>query len=496
MYAGWAARFIASNAVDTTDGRYFCLFDDAMVSMRYAWNLAHGDGLVWNPGERVEGITSFSFTLVMTLGALFLDKSNAVLFVQITGVLLVLAAAFLAHALSRSLGSTRFLALLTAAAVLAYYPLSYWSLMGMETGLLAVLSTAALFLAMRLGSEPRGSRLLGLVLGLMFATRPDAAVPAVVILSFRAGGILLRERRPRALVPWLWEMAGFAGIVLGLTLFRWIYYGSPVPNSYDLKVADWPLLPRLQNGYRFVGPFLEASRTVLLFALVSVALQRDWRRVLLLCFAGSVIACQIWVGGDAWRYWRMLVPGVVALVVLAVDGMSHMIRLLARTAQQWLALVFSVACTAWALWEPNQPFMDELRLQTPAFYVDLNQYGVKAGIELSRSVDPPGSVAVMAAGTVPYYSGLRGVDVLGKSDRTIARMPTVYVAGRTVIPGHKKYDLDHSIKKLRPDVLYDALRWSRYQPGIFEFVKENYVQRGTLWYRRDSPYVHWDRLPP
>jgi hypothetical protein len=27
-----------------------------MISMRYAWNVSHGSGLVWNPGERVEGM--------------------------------------------------------------------------------------------------------------------------------------------------------------------------------------------------------------------------------------------------------------------------------------------------------------------------------------------------------------------------------------------------------------------------------------------------------
>ena len=34
-----------------------------MISLRYAQNLAAGDGLVWNPGDRVEGITNFLWTL-------------------------------------------------------------------------------------------------------------------------------------------------------------------------------------------------------------------------------------------------------------------------------------------------------------------------------------------------------------------------------------------------------------------------------------------------
>src|SRR3569832_2224385 len=81
-YVAWAAVFIARSAIMTDQGRYFCLFDDAMVSLRYAWNLAHGAGLVWNPGERVEGITSLAWTLYMSLGSLVFDKSAAVLFVQ------------------------------------------------------------------------------------------------------------------------------------------------------------------------------------------------------------------------------------------------------------------------------------------------------------------------------------------------------------------------------------------------------------------------------
>src|SRR5688572_19232090 len=121
IYAGWAAKFIAWNSIQTSSGRYFCLFDDAMVSLRYAWNLAHGDGLVWNPGERVEGVTCFLFTLYMSLGALFLGKSAAVLFVQISGIVLVVGAALLVDRLTRALSAAPLLGLVTAALELAYY---------------------------------------------------------------------------------------------------------------------------------------------------------------------------------------------------------------------------------------------------------------------------------------------------------------------------------------------------------------------------------------
>src|SRR4051812_38733846 len=53
----------ASAVVDGT--RYFWLDDDQMISMRYARHLANGNGLGWNPGQRVEGYTNFLWTLVM-----------------------------------------------------------------------------------------------------------------------------------------------------------------------------------------------------------------------------------------------------------------------------------------------------------------------------------------------------------------------------------------------------------------------------------------------
>ena len=42
--------------------------DDAFISFRYAHNLVLGEGLVWNPGERVEGYSNFLWTLAIAAG--------------------------------------------------------------------------------------------------------------------------------------------------------------------------------------------------------------------------------------------------------------------------------------------------------------------------------------------------------------------------------------------------------------------------------------------
>jgi arabinofuranosyltransferase len=46
---------------------YLKLVDDAYISFRYAHNLVEGEGLVFNPGEYVEGYTNLLWTLLMTV---------------------------------------------------------------------------------------------------------------------------------------------------------------------------------------------------------------------------------------------------------------------------------------------------------------------------------------------------------------------------------------------------------------------------------------------
>src|SRR5262245_4613068 len=48
--------------------RGWFLNDDAFITFRYARNLVDGHGLVFNPGERVEGYTEFLFALLMAGG--------------------------------------------------------------------------------------------------------------------------------------------------------------------------------------------------------------------------------------------------------------------------------------------------------------------------------------------------------------------------------------------------------------------------------------------
>ena len=64
---GWAAFYLACVGIYLAHAAATAfLQDDAFIFLRYAQNWVAGDGLVWNPGERVEGYTSLLLNLEKT----------------------------------------------------------------------------------------------------------------------------------------------------------------------------------------------------------------------------------------------------------------------------------------------------------------------------------------------------------------------------------------------------------------------------------------------
>src|SRR5438477_7695350 len=105
LYAGY---FIYRTSFVIDGRRWFSLFDDAMVSMRFARNLAEGHGLVWNPGgPRVEGFTNPLWVGMMALPHLLrLSESKISLFIQLAGAACLVLNLILTARLARRLVGT------------------------------------------------------------------------------------------------------------------------------------------------------------------------------------------------------------------------------------------------------------------------------------------------------------------------------------------------------------------------------------------------------
>jgi arabinofuranosyltransferase len=71
------------------------------------------------------------------------------------------------------------------------------------------------------------------------------------------------------------------------------------------------------------------------------------------------------------------------------------------------------------------------------------------GRALDRAFDPPTTVALTAAGAIPYYSGLRALDMLGLTDPHIARAP---FDDSYRYPGHQRHDGRYVLDR-RPELI-------------------------------------------
>lgn len=320
----WAIFFIRNSSFQTINGeRYFCLFDDAMISMRYAWNFSHGNGLVFNAGERVEGYTNLLMVLVMSIFTGSLDEKSAVLGVQVLGIFTVLAIAWVTLAIARLVldkKSEQNICFPVFALVLLYYPLAYWSLMGMETGLLSLLTLLAYWFMLRYaqGRETRDLFLSGLSLGLGGITRPD-----ILLLGLPLAVYLLFIEQDRG-----WRQTLLAALIfgsscllvpLGQFVFRWLYYGELFPNTYYLKLTGLPLSSRLRMGLDFIITYLFETLPLWLLAISSLLFNFKKERLLMFSSIALLVAYQIWTGGDAWYYWRFMMPAIPLLFILGVE---------------------------------------------------------------------------------------------------------------------------------------------------------------------------------
>jgi hypothetical protein len=466
LLVAWGGWLIFRTSFVVDGKRVFCLFDDAMISMTYARNVLAGFGLNWaRQGEPVEGFTHPLWLVPMVAANLLpIGLRLRSLPVQLFSLALLAATVIAVRRLVLSWfsedGARHWM---PAAALTAFcYSLAYWSLMGMETALQALLAVTAVHLAIASVEGRRERHLeLWLVCAAAWLLRMDmllliAAVQSWVVIH----GGLRRDRR--GMLRWLAGLGVFLAAALAYSLFRWFYFHDVLPNTYYLKMTGTPLAVRLLRGVICLGRFVRKHLFLLLAAGIgSVPLLRrgrcDHRYQLPLAVVVLYCAYTVWVGGDAWdldlpiranRYIAFVLP----LLFVVLNG------LLNRALASWrpgeaagrvtvgTAAVLGVLVLN-GLWPGGTDEAWSLALGTARPPVVVSHQEVVGELETLRQlVAPGGTVATAWAGIPAYFTDYRMVDILGYNDRITARLPSRLPEDEDHVgsfrPGHDKWDLD------------------------------------------------------
>ena len=295
--------------------------DDAFISFRYARNLVEGNGLVWNPGERVEGYTNFLWT-VMIAGGMKLGL-DPVVFTQILGLICFALTLIFTHKLARLLVSPNW-ALLTMLLLGTNYSFSAYATGGLETQLQALIFTVTMYLLFGVMREERKYSIMAIISLLLSAgllTRLDSAILAAVVIPIIVYQLLKEKSGMQVKVAK--ELLLVIPLVAIISIwFAWklSYYGDILPNTYYAKAAGVSEPARgLWYVYSFMTEYWLAP--FLLLGTVAIWAKRNSQMSVLLTFVVLWLAYVIRVGGDFMEY-RVLMPVLPCMMLIVVWSIS------------------------------------------------------------------------------------------------------------------------------------------------------------------------------
>jgi hypothetical protein len=383
--------------------------EDALISLRYARNLAAGLGLVYNPGEHVFGATTpLHVLLLAALSALHVRDplyGSKLLSIAADGV----TTAVWYHVIYRETRSRVGALTFAAAFGLSPYVIEI-STSGMET--------AAVLLCLTLAFEAVYSRrgaVLGLWLGLLLLLRLDTGIFVLILLAARA----YRERR----LP-MRDIALLAAVAAPWFLFSFAYYGSVIPNSIPAKLNAYNVhMHSMKRQFSYtlshIAPFRNGARASLfamLYLPVFLLGFRDIirRRRALLAVPFFFLAQWAFLVLPRSLIFRWYIPPLL-LPYYVVGGVG------AAALQQWHATTATRPALQRAFWAV---FVGGLAVHTGhwltsaarrAWTIQCYEETVRKpiGLWLAQNTPPDAVVSTEPIGYIGYYSRRKILDEVG-----------------------------------------------------------------------------------
>lgn len=193
------------------------------------------------------------------------------------------------------------------------------------------------------GSKVKSTHKAALLSGLALLTRPEASILVLLIL----GSILVARKK----IPFM-ELGLFLVLVAPWLVFSWLYFGSPVSNSFIAKAAKWSIaqsetsawvvfawyLGALFIGYHPVAGTWHLARIIfnavfIAIGITSAAMARKWKALSFFSYPLLYIAVSLLLGAGIFPWYVMpLQPFAIMAVVM---GLAQLARLIAADGK-WL----------------------------------------------------------------------------------------------------------------------------------------------------------------
>lgn len=445
----------------------FSIVDDAFIFFRYAHNLAHKGQLVFNLGERVEGITSLLWTLILAAQTAFFHLSieKFVLFLSLT---LITFTVFRLWQLGPILGSTHLSGAVAGLLLILNHHFIYTTTNGLEATLYCALQVEIIYHYSR-----NRFKSAFIAAGILFMTRPEGLALGLLLL----GLVYLKSKS--------FGNLGIGILIIGLfvtavTLFRIIYYGSPIPNSIIAKsISPFPIsntLGLLHYGIFYIIKFALSNLYLVLIVLAAIFYMSKTRpfiqsksdHTLLFCIGGILFSFIVVIrnGGDwMWGYRLLLQYGPLYAVIA--------ILLTRRFAFRYFIVILLIAWpavrTTHHIWQKRALLTFSINYRQPGLI-----YMTEPARKLSAVLGDQDVVSAEAIGYVSYkLINTKFHDPIGLMDKYLAKNGK---PSRTF----GKCDFVYTFTKIRPSVMI----W--HTPKSLQKLDREILNKYEAYYKYDK----------
>jgi len=387
-------------------------FEDAAMLMRYAEHFAQGHGIVWNIGEKpVDGATDFLFMILLgSFVKVGMSLEFAVRFIGFSSHVLTVCIVYLA---ARKLFQAPVWAAIVTSLYLAVGPGLYYVAAYFGTTCFALFACITWYVALAiiLNGETRTGSLLFAIAALTTSLfRPEGVILSILMLL--AVIYIKGLRRSR------YTIFCFLGVFLLLGglyfLWRWQYFGFPLPNPYYRKGGDFNLYSlknSIINTIRLCLPFLPAF-IIGLYSAKTLRLTIGFL-ILIIGFTSAFVLISDEMNFDA-RFQYVLLPLVLMSwwpLIRAIKEDWRFPKWNELTLRKRATLVLFIIVLSIGI-------IGYQGMKGRATYYQDGRYDVAR--MLSDYRDKGYIIATTEAGLLPLYSHWKALDAWGLNDQWIA----------------------------------------------------------------------------
>ena len=487
------------------------ILDDAYIFLRYVRNFTTGHGIVWNIGEKpVEGFSSFLYFILLSIIS-FISHAQLENVIQILGVLFGIGSLIVTYLISKKLFKNYFTKFLPIT-LLTFSPfLVIWSTIGMDSILYLFLFLLCIYFYIRYRENRKFIYIFSISCVFLALSRSEAMVFILVTFIFE---LLIRMKEKKKVFDKGLLISGSLFIVLYGTYFvwRWIYFGHLFSNTYYAKTGGnlYQIFGGLDNFWQSFKTLFVGTSAVILIPLIFLFItkKRSWVIYYFSLLILGISASNILVGGDVFGV-RFYLPVWGLLLILSSLALDQFINSKSIKSYQTALIITTIFISALFAWYKNDYYQEDKRLyrnipyylanrdsypsvedtNSESYYDSKTTFRAMASV-LNSDLEPGSSIALVAVGTIGYYSDFTIYDMVGKVDEHIAHEPFNEKYIESWRPGHDKGDGKYILGK-KPDyiLLYSILSREPVEEITVDSFDYQYKSVVEIW---NSPEFHKD----